>query len=183
MSWFERSSDPQKNDRAVALRFFQILEQRLGMDVPTYTSSIRSGQDVNAVFHSFVTALETRLKQLQGQIANWEAYGQVHQNRIDMLTRENDWLRAESARQRLDETRQKLRDLSALVETTQRDLAITQKARDADQESHQREVSELKKVIGAQNQIIAKQQLRLNQLSGNLLPGEPPSSDGHGASS
>ncbi len=173
MLWF--SSPPNPNDirRQAAICFLHSLTANLPGDLNIYLFALEAGQSPESVFSELGLALADLLRQQQNRIVDLLRSSQYAGSRIEGLLQETERLRNEPVRQLLGQARQQIHDLTRRAENAERDLDAVRRTLEAEQSARRQESETLQKTIVAQNSIIARQQLRLNALTGAFSSGKP----------
>ena len=164
MNWFSSkpAEDSQAAQREALSNLLFRLQLHLTLDLSRYQAALTAGQPAVDVLHDLAVDLRAHLDQLRERIHQLELDSRIQQSRIDRLSAENRRLLAEPLRQERD----RLQALADQAHTDQAKLAALQNSLIAEQTSRRQEVGNLRSYITAQDQIIARQQLRLNSLLG-----------------
>lgn len=171
MPLFSRS-DPEEERRQVAIGYLRDLEAHLSLNLEAYVLAIQSGQNPDIAFGELGRWLAEWARQQQALLENLSSQNQLAEINLTWTNQEIQRLRAEPIRERLAEAESKVNDLTDRLAKAQAALDTVRQALAAEQSARQRETDELRAYIGAQNSIIAQQQLRLNTLLGETPGGE-----------
>ncbi|HNS37002.1 MAG TPA: hypothetical protein PKM01_04410 [Anaerolineaceae bacterium] len=171
MPLFSRS-DPEEERRQVAIGYLRDLEAHLSLNLEAYVLAIQSGQHPDIAFGELGRWLSEWGRQQQALLENLSSHCRITELSLTWANQEIQRLRADPIREHLDEAEAKVADLSGRLAKAYADLDTVRKALAAEQSARQRETDELRAYIVAQNGIIAQQQLRLNNLLGEIPGGE-----------
>jgi len=169
MSWFLRSSSLDDLQRQTAISLLLSLEARVKIHLEPYRAALQTGQNPESVFGDLGRNLAERFSRQKSRIEELESQLFLCEKRTAWLNQENERLRNEPAGERLVQAQEQVRVLIGDLQRAEDELSAVQQALEAEQCSRRQEADQRDEYIGAQNRIIAQQQLRLSSLVGENL--------------
>ncbi len=152
--------------RQSAIQFLSFLNPLPGEDIESYQKEITAGKEIRDVLSELRLGL-TLLFERQGKtIEHLNRDIAIRKVKWDRVQEELRALRDEPVREQLAEAMAAEKALQASLSQAREELAAVKRALAAEKEERQRENSEWQKRCAAQNEVIARQQLRLNMLLG-----------------
>jgi len=169
MSWFLRSSTLDDLQRQTAISLLLSLEARVKIRFEPYRAALQIGQNPESVFGDLGHYLEEEFSRQKSRIEALESQLFLIKKRTAWLNQENERLRKEPTSERLVQAQEQVRVLMGNLQRAEDELSAVQQALEAEQWSRRQEADQRDEYIGAQNRIIAQQQLRLSSLAGETL--------------
>ncbi len=174
MPWFSHPPDPDEIRRQAAISFLRGLEAHIPLDLEACVQAIQRGQHPDTAFGDLGRALATWSRQQQGRLETLNAHYQLADTSLKWANQEIQRLRTDPQGERLAEAEAEVSDLTDRLAAAQDALTAVRQSLAAEQSARQEEVDGLRAHIAAQDRIIARQQLRLNQILGDTPGAETP---------
>jgi hypothetical protein len=166
-NWLFTPSEPQLVDHKLASRLLQALCFHLPDGYSRYQRHLDNGQSLFHVLGDIGLSLGQLIGQQKTRIQQLEQECLAAKNDLWWANRQRETLISDPLRQQLSEAQAEIKTLSARAEKTERALDIAQQLLSVEQAGRQQEENRLKAIIAEQNHVIARQQLRLNELLGD----------------
>ena len=167
LNWLFTPSEPQSVDHKLASRLLQTLCFHLPDSYRGYQHRLDDGQSLVHVLGEIGLSLGQLISQQKTRIQQLEQECLAAQNDLWWANRQREALISDPLRQQLSEAQVEIKSLSARAEKAECALSGAQQALSLEQAARQQEEKRLKALIAEQNHVIARQQLRLNQLLGD----------------